>query len=265
MNQITSITPPTAPMVAEQPTMAMQILSLASNPDFDVDKLKALIDLQNAEMARQAEVAFSQAFAKMQAEIPTIVEDKQGNGTTYATLETIVDITRPLLNKYGFSVTFDTKTHLDDNPTKTEKGAYIFFGYVKVTAVLRHELGYHISTESVVPFDFSGSKNSNTAQAQGSATSYGKRYAYCSLLNIATRSQDDDGKTATNYQIKITAHQAKHLQAEFDNLGADAQAQMRAKFMQYFGSDDISQIPKGYYQNVLADFNGFKAVGNANS
>lgn len=263
MNQVATVQPNTA-IVTEQPTMAMQIINLSSDPNFDVAKLQALINLQNAEMARQAEVAFSQAFVKMQAEIPTIVEDKKGEGSTYASLETIVDVTRPILNKHGFSVTFDTKTHLENTPIQNDKGAYIFFGYVEVTAILRHELGYHISTETCVPFDFSGSKKSNTAQAQGSATSYGKRYTYCSLLNIATRQQDDDGRKAIE-QIKVTAHQAKHLQGEFDSLGAEAQAQMREKFMQFFGSDDISQIPQCHYQNVLVDFNGFKAVNNANT
>lgn len=251
------------PQIATQPMdMAMQILSLASDPNFDVAKLQALIDLQHNELARQAEVAFSSAFAKLQAEIPTIIEDKKGEGSTYATLETIVDITRPLLNKYGFSVTFDTKTHLDDKPIQNDKGAYITFGYVKVTAVLRHELGYHISTESVVPFDFSGSKKSNTAQAQGSATSYGKRYAYCSLLNIATRSQDDDGRMASNGQIKVTAPQATTLRNALNSLPTDEQEQIKAKLMNAFGSDDVSQVPKGQYLAVLADINS-KVVQNA--
>ena len=62
----------------QQPAdMASQIVAMASNPDFDVEKLKALIDLQNSELKRQAEVAFSDAFAKLQAEIPTIIEDKK--------------------------------------------------------------------------------------------------------------------------------------------------------------------------------------------
>lgn len=235
----------------EQPTMAMQILALAQNPDFDVDKLGKLIELQNAEMKRQSEVAFSQAFAQMQAEIPTIVEDKSGNGSSYATLETIVDITRPILNKYGFSVTFDVKTTIQETPVKTDKGGYIFLGFARVVAVLRHELGFSINTETVIPFDFSGSKNSNTAQAQGSAISYGKRYAYCSLLNITTRNCDDDANMLSHsFQVKITVPQAKQLQSLYDNL-AD-KAGFDDYLMGNFGSADLANIPKGSYNFVLS-------------
>lgn len=250
-NQI-AVTATTAP--TEAPTMAMQILALAQNPDFDVDKLGKLIELQNAEMARQAEVAFSQAFAQMQAEIPTIIEDKGGNGTTYATLETIVDVTRPILNRHGFSVTFDVKTTMQETPTKvtTKSGeAFIFLGFARVVAVLRHEMGFSINTETVIPFDFSGSKNSNTAQAQGSAISYGKRYAYCSLLNITTRNADDDAQMLNNsFQVKITVPQTKQLRGMYDNL-AD-KSLFDGWLMGQFGSSDLANIPKGAYNMVLS-------------
>lgn len=261
-NQI-AVTATTTP--AEAPTMAMQILALAQNPDFDVDKLGKLIELQNAEMARQAEVAFSQAFAQMQAEIPTIIEDKGGNGTTYATLETIVDVTRPILNRHGFSVTFDVKTTMQETPTKvtTKSGeAFIFLGFARVVAVLRHEMGFSISTETVIPFDFSGSKNSNTAQAQGSAISYGKRYAYCSLLNITTRNADDDAQMLNNsFQVKITVPQAKQLRGMYDNL-AD-KSLFDGWLMGQFGSSDLANIPKGAYNMVLSHLQASSGVVHA--
>lgn len=249
----------------QQPAdMASQIVAMASNPDFDVEKLKALIDLQNSELKRQAEVAFSGAFAQLQAEIPTIIEDKKGNGSTYATLETIVDVTRPLLNRHGFSVTFDTKTHLAETPTKNSKNEFVFFGYVKVTAVLRHKQGFYISTESVVPFDFSGSKSSNTAQAQGSATSYGKRYAYCSLLNITTRNGDDDAEMLNNsYQVKITTLQAKQLQALYDDL--PNKAGFDGWLLGQFSSSDLADIPKGAYQMVLGQLQASRGITHENA
>lgn len=251
MNELTPTQTNTPIVQAEQPTMAMQILALAQNPDFDVDKLGKLIELQNAEMKRQSEVAFSQAFAQMQAEIPTIIEDKSGEKSSYATLETIVDITRPILNRHGFSVTFDIKTTIQETPVKTDKGGYIFLGFARVVAVLRHELGFSINTETVIPFDFSGSKNSNTAQAQGSAISYGKRYAYCSLLNITTRNCDDDANMLSHsFQVKITVPQAKQLQSLYDNL-AD-KAGFDNYLMTQFSSTDLANIPKGAYNMVLS-------------
>ena len=250
MNELTTNQNTTPVVQKEQPTMAMQILALAQNPDFDVDKLGKLIDLQNAEMQRQAKVAFSTNFAKLQAEIPTIVEDKSGNGSSYATLETIVDVTRPILNKYGFSVTFDVKTTMQNTPTKVGDN-FIFLGFATVKAVLIHELGHSIDTETCIPFDFSGSKKANTAQAQGSAISYGKRYAYCSLLNITTRNCDDDAEMLSkSFQVKITVPQAKQLQALHNNL-ADKTG-FDGYLMQQFGSSDIANIPKGAYNMVLS-------------
>lgn len=201
----------------------------------------------------------------MQAEIPTIVDDKAGNGSTYASLETIVDITRPILNKHGFSVTFETKSIIKDEPAKNKKDEYIFFGYAVIVAVLRHRLGFSIKTETTVPFDFSGTKVSNTAQAQGSAISYGKRYAYCSLLNITTRSQDDDAKSCQSAQVKITTLQQQQLQQAYDSLTPDMQTEIDGNLLQSFGSTDFANVPRGLYQNVLADIQAKRRVSHENT
>ena len=225
--------------------MASKILELAADPNFDVDKLERLIELQTKETERQATVAFSTAFAAMQSEIPTIAKAKSGNGSNYATLEDVVEITRPILNKYGFSLSFDTNTVLEKND---DKSANDYKGYVEITAILLHKHGHKEKTTLLVPFDYSGSKKNNPAQAMGSSVSYGKRYTLCALLNIATR--DDNDASAAWQHKKITAAQARGLTAKHSKLSGSDQDGFDKWLLNDFAVDAIADIPQSAYNYI---------------
>lgn len=225
--------------------MASKILELAADPNFDVDKLERLIELQTKETERQATVAFSTAFAAMQSEIPTIAKAKSGNGSNYATLEDVVEITRPILNKYGFSLSFDTNTVLEKND---DKSANDYKGYVEITAILLHKHGHKEKTTLLVPFDYSGSKKNNPAQAMGSSVSYGKRYTLCALLNIATR--DDNDASAAWQHKKITAAQARGLTAKHSKLSEADQGGFNKWLLNDFALDAIADIPQSAYNYI---------------
>lgn len=225
--------------------MATRILELAADPNFDVDKLERLIELQTKETERQATVAFSTAFAAMQSEIPTIAKAKSGNGSNYATLEDVVEITRPILNKYGFSLSFDTNTVLEKNE---DKSANDYKGYVEITAILLHKHGHKEKTTLLVPFDYSGSKKNNPAQAMGSSVSYGKRYTLCALLNIATR--DDNDASAAWQHKKITAAQERGLTAKRDKLSDSGIESFNKWLLNDFAVDAIADIPQSAYNYI---------------
>lgn len=225
--------------------MATRILELAADPNFDVDKLERLIDLQTKETERQATVAFSTAFAAMQSEIPTIAKAKSGNGSNYATLEDVVEITRPILNKHGFSLSFDTNTVLEK---ADEKSTNDYKGYVEIVAILLHKHGHKEKTTLLVPFDYSGSKKNNPAQAMGSSVSYGKRYTLCALLNIATR--DDNDASAAWQHKKITAAQARGLSAKHSKLSEIDQEAFNKWLLNDFAVDAIADIPQSAYNYI---------------
>ena len=225
--------------------MASKILELAADPNFDVDKLERLIELQTKETERQATVSFSTAFAAMQSEIPTIAKAKSGNGSNYATLEDVVEITRPILNKYGFSLSFDTNTVLEKNE---DKSANDYKGYVEITAILLHKHAHKEKTTLLVPFDYSGSKKNNPAQAMGSSVSYGKRYTLCALLNIATR--DDNDASAAWQHKKITAAQARGLTAKHEKLNKADQDGFNKWLLSDFALDAIADIPQSAYNYI---------------
>lgn len=157
------------------------IARAARDPSVDIDKMERLIAMQERVQARDAEIAFSQAFADMQPELPSISKGNQivHKGqviSEYAEWADISKVITPIMAAHGFSLSFKPQ----------HKG-----GVVSVTGILRHRLGHKDESTLDLPADTSGAKNQ--VQAIGSTISYGKRYVGCPLLNIVTEGEDDDG------------------------------------------------------------------------
>ena len=207
---------------------------IATDPNADISKLEKMLDMQERILKRDSEQAFSAAFARMQAEIPTVIERgeikvEKTVRSKYATFEDIVDATRPVLTKYGFGINF--KINQEE-------------ARIRVTATLRHELGHSESTDFVCSADSSGSKNN--VQAIGSTISYGKRYALCALLNIATRGEDNDAQSANTISIE----QAADIDVLIGKVGAD-----KSKFLEYMGVKDVREISLKDLQKAKAALN----------
>lgn len=226
--------------VAQQDTsMASRIVELASMPDFDVAKLDKLMDLQEREMNRLAKIAFNKDFTSMQSEITTVTKSKQGHNYKYATLEDIVDIVRPTLEKHGFAVSFGVNTTSD----------------IIVTCTLMHKEGHSIETTMQLPADKSGSKNA--VQAIGSSVSYAKRYTLSSLLNIATRDDDDAQAAMQQDQRTITRGQSQTLESKYEKLPKERQEKFDS-WLSSLGANSISEVKASQFNTVLANLN--KAV-----
>lgn len=164
--------------------MVSMLERLATNPAVDVDKLRQLIDMQERVLNREAEAAFNAAFAVMQGDIPTIEEKASTDKGTYAPLEDIIEVVRPILKEHGFSLSF--KTDWPDG------------GKVKVTGILTHRAGHARESLFIAGADTSGSKNA--IQALGSSVQYGRRYVTKDLLCIVTRDEDDDGASSEKHK-----------------------------------------------------------------
>lgn len=150
--------------------MIAVIERVALDPNVDLAKLEKMLDMQERILERDARQAFAADMAAMQAEMPRVFKLATGHNITYARLEDINDAVRPVLQKFGFCVTFDIKQPTPDA--------------VVIAAICSHKLGHTQSAELSLPLDTSGSKNK--VQAVGSTISYGKRYTMCALLNIST-------------------------------------------------------------------------------
>lgn len=158
---------------------------IASNPDLSVEKMQAIMDMQERQMAKQAEINFNEALARLQPMLPHVEKkgmikftDKNGveRNTPHARYEDIDEAIRPHLAVEGFSLSFNTE-----------------WGDQGVTAfgTLSHKDGHSRTAEMRLPLDTSGSKNN--LQAMGSTITYAKRYLVGMLLNIVTMYQDTDG------------------------------------------------------------------------
>lgn len=217
--------------VSDAATVMTIIANAAADPNMDVAKLEKLMDLQERILNRNAAQAFSADFAKMQMDLPEVMENGQikVNGdirSKYGLFEDINNAAKPILQKYGFAISFRIK----------QDG-----GFIKVTGVLRHRDGHFEETEISLPTDSSGSKN--PVQAIGSSVSYGKRYTMCALLNITTRGQDDDGAA-------LTAVLELEKAVEIDLLITSTKSD-KAKFLSYMGVDDVRKILARDYQKAI--------------
>ena len=228
------------------PTQESQLFILvekvltSANPDMAV--IEKMLDMQERVLAKQAEMAFNRDFAMMAQEVPVIAETSEGHNITYAALETIDAVVRPILSKYGFATSFRVE-HPEQNK-------------VKVTCVLMHKDGHRESTSMELGADTSGSKNA--VQALGSSVSYGKRYTLCAMLNITTAKEDDNGFAAkpfcplTNEQVQMLTG----LHSRLDNF----QQQL---FFEQFGS--IYHINKSLFAKAQAALNKLLKQGNGNA
>ena len=112
------------------------------------------------------------ALSAFQGEIKNVV--KEGKNpffkSRYATLDGIWDEVRPILAKHGLA--------FSQFPT----------GDNELESHVLHSSGEWVSaTTKMYPKD-------NTPQSHGSAITYTRRYAMCSILGVAT--EDDDGNAA---------------------------------------------------------------------
>ncbi len=198
----------------------------ARDPNVDVAKMTALMDMQERTLARRAEQEFNEAFTAMTQEMPRIRKNrdvviKDKKQYSYATWDGIFDTIGPILQKHGFSLSFDTA------PRQGEGGG------ITVTGTLLHRSGHKRAASIPIPLENSGSKNN--VQGVGSSFSYGKRYTTTMLLNLVVEGDDDDGKAGgTRY---ITADQKQRI--------IDLQVETKADtvgFLRHFGIDTLDDM-----------------------
>ena len=116
------------------------------------------------------------ALVAAQKEMPAVEKTARANYGTYATLDHIIALTRPVLNKHGLTIT--------QWPTVTE------LGQPALRTTITHISGE--SDSSVMPLFMA----KQDMQQLGSALTYGRRYAWAAALAISSES-DDDGAATT--------------------------------------------------------------------
>lgn len=224
-----------APIVqaGESATILQVIQRAAADPQCDIEKMERLMAMHERMQARNAEAEFNSSMAAMQSEMPSIAERgaitvNNQTRSKYATFEDINDVVKPIMQQFGFAVSFRVET--------VQAG-------MSVTGILMHRAGHREQTTMLLPLDSSGSKNA--VQALGSSVSYGKRYVLCALLNITTRGADDDGNAAVP-KSTVTEAQAKQLAVLLEKCSEKA----KGAFTAMHGTP--SEVSKSDFDRVLA-------------
>lgn len=181
-------------LVTRDDSLVLMFERLAKDPAVDVEKLERLIAMQERIMRHNAKAAFDSAFAKMQPEIPIIdehgrIEVKGTIRSTYAPLEDIHEVIKPITATYGFAVRHRTEWPAD-RP-----------GIIRIVGILSHEQGHSEETVFEAPMDRSDYRTD--IQSMGSTVSYGRRYTTLDLLNIATRKADNNGHSKREEEPEV--------------------------------------------------------------
>lgn len=229
MNEIATVTPSTD-LAASQPengtTSLLNFVALAvKDKDIDVSKLDALLRMQREIVADEARIKFNQALARMTTGKLRVKKNgrvdlgKDKGGYDFATWPDMDDVLRPLMEREGFTLSFNMET-------KDGGGAV-------VCGTLLHTDG-HSRTVSV-PLALDAGAGRNNLQAMGSTLSYGKRYCAEMLFNIVREGADDDGKLGGT--AFITAAQV----AEIEQLITSGNIP-RDPFLEWIGAVRVENI-----------------------
>jgi hypothetical protein len=167
-----------------------ELISLAVQKGSDLSQLEKVLEIRIKYEQNEALKAYHKAMAAFKAEAPVIGKNKNvkftsqktGQTTSYshATLDNVIEVTTPVLSRYGLSATWITTQ-------EAEK--------ICVACKISHELGHSETPAKLCAGgDTSGSKND--VQAIGSTASYLERYTFLAALGLSTKGMDNDAQSS---------------------------------------------------------------------
>lgn len=216
--------------IAEPQSETASILSLISqisqDPNVDLEKMERIIAMRDRDFERVARDRFNRAMTAAQAEMRPVARDAKNGGTgkNYASYEAISKAIQPIIEKYGFSLSFD------EGKSEVEN-------CIKLVCTVSCG-GYEKNYSAHIPIDAAGLKgnsNKNATQAFGSTITYGRRYLKMMVFDIAVT--DDDGQSA-NIGDLISSKQRDELIEFMSEHNVDVVA-----FCRYLKINSIAEIP----------------------
>jgi hypothetical protein len=222
------------------PMPVAQMLQAAIDKGVTADNVAAvekLVDLYERMQDKAAEQQFAAAFVALQSEMPRIeaikpVPNRDGSVRfKYAPYEEIMEKVRPLLQKHGFTVTFSSEVRENR---------------VVQTCTLQHVGGHKRSNQSMARIG-NGPPGSSDAQADGAASTYAKRQAFCDALNIVVEHDSDAApQDARNEGAPISREQVQYLKEQLHETGSN-----EAAFLKLAGVGRIEEIGSSSYSVLV--------------
>lgn len=228
----------TAVQIEQSSSIESRILDLASNPDFDAEKLRSLIEMQAAMLETQSKQAFNRALIEFKANPPAIIKNKSvafGNTKySHATIDSVQKTLDPILYKLGISFRWKTDSNAET-------------GIVRVSCILAHIDGYSEESSMEGIIDKSGGKN--ITQGAGSTITYLKRYTLLAALGLAEEGQDDDATGRSIEPEKINQDQINEIEGLMSEFGISAK-----DVCQNVNAKSIHEMTLKQYRDTIKTF-----------
>lgn len=225
------------------------IEKLANTPNLSMESVAALtqlVALQDKREDRERRERFFEALKRVQEQAPRItkyglMDRGAGKGQIkYAKREDIDAVMRPIYQKEGFSVNWDSP---------------MVDGKIRVVGRFTAH-GHTEEREWWCSPDASGGKQG--PQASGSTVSYGQRYISIMFWDVVTEDEDLNGGKREGAE-PISQAQADEVATALLDLGAGPGTQQRAAFQKAFGVSKIEELRASQLDEVWARINKRKA------
>ena len=190
-------------MVALVKLEPQDLLRLAVENKADISTLERLVALAKDVRAEQAKEAWHDAMTTFQQVCPAIKKGTKAKIVTrggasyeysYAPLDDIMSIARPVLAKLGLTATWR-------HPTASP-------GSISAVCRIAHTLGHHEDSEAVtLPISQRSAEDrggANDAQRVGMALTYSKRYAFLAISGLTPEAEDDDSGGGHEDEVPAT-------------------------------------------------------------
>ncbi|PHR83135.1 ERF family protein [Henriciella sp.] len=225
-----------------QPMELMQVIAQAArDPQVDVNKMQALLQMKREEEDRDAQRLFNRAFVACKKEVRPVYRNKYNEQTKskYADGTAVADVIDPVQEEHGFSISYSTAQSARD-------------GYYKIIGKLIHEEGHTELYEADIPEDKTGIKgtaNKTDTHAFGSSMTYGRRYLKLLIWDLVVK--DDDGQRAgMESQGTMTTQQVQHLKKLIKEAGGTEEAFIKFLNTQKVPGDTLEEMPFEAYESA---------------
>lgn len=205
------------------------ILRAVSDPQCDPAKLRELLAVRREWNADEADAAFNAAVVRFQQECPIIPKLDKAYDKMYARIDRIWRTVRPLLERCGLAVTWES--------VKPTGDMCILDGHLRHTRGHAQPLHHEVPLPDLI-------KGQNSTQRGGSAETYAKRYALCAALGIQTGDDDDDGNAGGRGPY-ISEAQAANLRELCEASGSKLETVMAMA-----GVTSLEQYPESAYNQT---------------
>ena len=212
------------------------LMKLAVEKNISVEGIEKLVSLNERLADRAARQEFNRALQLFSEDCPPIKHNvsvsfaSRGGGKTaysYADLDQITKIARPIAFKHGLSWTFDSETTKDT---------------IKTVCILRHEAGHEVRSSFEVPTE---SKSSMGPQQRISAAQMtGRRKSLEQALGLTTTEKDIDYNFPNNEEAMVGPNQVKKLSALAKEVNADVDRLLAYFEVAEYGEMTVTQFKK---------------------